>query len=189
MARTISDYTDKALRRLPPGTDPGNPEQWVNGALQRLSRAGMMSEFRPALETDLSLTLGAADTYGIQTVAIPASVLPESVIVCNSVRHSDLAAVGPLVRRVSVAELLPPHVYSTSVYGYFAVDASTLYVRRPNAALATTSNATKALAVSLLTAVSAIPVACEGLFEDILVAIFGEQGQPNQPATPDEVAA
>lgn len=187
MSLSIAQWTDKALRRLPPGTDPGNPEQWVNGALQRLSRAAMMSEFRPALETDLSLTLGAADTYGIQTVAIPASVLPESVIVCNSVRHSDLAAVGPLVRRVSIAELLPPHVYSASVYGYFAVNASTLYVRRPSGALAVTASALKALAVSLLTAVSAIPASLEGTFEDVLVSIFGEQGQPNQPATPDEV--
>lgn len=187
MAHSTSEWVDKALRRLPPGTDPGNPEQWVNGALQRMSRAALQSIFRPDLGTELSLTMGVADAYGIQSVSIASSgVLDESVMVIDSVRHSDLASIGPLVLVESVKHLLPPHVFGQSVYGFYRVEARTIYCRRPSATLATTSGALKAFGVSLLTAVSAIPNVLEGVFEDLLVSVGMEIGQPNQPATPDE---
>jgi hypothetical protein len=164
MALTIPIAADKAWRLIPLDRRPdaGDVESWIAEAMKSASEKSATNPVWLADFSDiLALTLSAADAEGLQSVAIPTTHFPKSVIVLDEVAHSDLLAVGPLIQRGSISLLKPPHVLSTSVYGYYTVSDNKIYARRATSALATTASALRARATKCIVSISDWPLQAE----------------------------
>lgn len=170
---TASDRAFRALRAQGIERRLEDIENDIPVALLDVSREAMFSPHRTELETLLSLTLSAADSDGLQTVAITSTVFEESVLICDDVR---IAGIGKLERKPSIAHL--SRLLSTSTVGCFAVVGSTLYARRPSAALPVTASATKVKGVLKLVAIADLPVSMEAIFINKLIQLGGGQVMP-----------
>ena len=176
MALTTATASDRAFRALRAQSIERRLEDIENDipvALLDISREAMFGPQRTELETLLSLTLGAADSDGIQSVAITSTVFEESVLICDDVR---IAGVGKLEVKASIAHLT--RLLSTSTVPCFTVAGSTLYARRPASSLPTTASATKVKGVLKVTDVTALPVSMEALFINHLIILGGGQAVP-----------
>lgn len=134
MALTKETLTDKVRRRLPAGMRGrvGDIQSAIIEGLKDVSRAHINSDARVVLEITVNVTLGAPDASGIQSGALPSTILAESVR-DGDVTHADLSR--PLVKKKSVGDLA--YLWSQSVLGFFSVHDGRLYARRPAGALAT----------------------------------------------------
>lgn len=169
-AGTASDRAFRALRAQGIERRLEDIENDIPVALLDVSREAMFSPHRTELESVLSLTLGAADSDGIQSVAITSTVFEESVILCDDVR---IVGVGKLELKPSIAHLT--RLLSTSAVGCYTVAGSTLYARRPATVLSTTASATKVKGVLKLTSISDLPVSMEAIFINKLIQLGGGQ--------------
>lgn len=176
MALTTATASDRAWRALRAQGLERRLEDIENDipiALLDVSREAMYGPQRTELESLLSLTLGSADSDGLQSVAITSTVFEESVLLCNDVRVSGI---GRLERKPSIAHLT--RLLSTSTVPCFTVVGSTLYARRPSSSLPTTASATKVVGVLKLTDIANLPVSMEAIFINRLIVLGGGQAVP-----------
>lgn len=169
-AGTASDRAFRALRAQGIERRIEDIENDIPVALLDVSREAMHSIHRTELETVLSLTLSAADSDGLQTVAITSTVFEESVLICDDVRVSGI---GKLEVKPSIGHLT--RLLSTSTVPCFTVAGTTLYARRPSSSLPTTASATKVKGVLKLVAITDLPVSMEAIFIERLIALGGGQ--------------
>lgn len=181
MALTTATASDRAFRALRAQGIERRLEDIENDipvALLDVSREAMFGPQRTELETVLSLTLSSADSDGLQTATITSTVFEESVLMADDVR---VAGVGKLEVKPTIGHLT--RLLSTSTVPCFTVAGSTLYARRPSAALPTTASATKVKGVLKVTAIADLPVGLEAAFINRLIQLGGGQVAPMPAAT------
>jgi hypothetical protein len=134
MALSLNTLVDKVRRRLKDAgrAQTGDIESGILEALKRVSRSVINSPERVALEITANVTLGAADSNGLQQGALPSTIIQESIR-SGDVTHADLTR--PLEKKDTVSDLT--YILSTSVLGFFAIHEGKLFTRRGASSLAT----------------------------------------------------
>lgn len=182
MALTIPTAADKAWRWIPleRRPDAGDIESWAAEAMKSASEKSATNPIWLADFSEvLALTLSAADAEGLQSVAIPTTHFPKSVMILDEVAHSDLVLVGPLIQRESISLLKPPHVESTSVYGYYTESDNKIYCRRATAVLAVTAGALRARLTKCYTDITQWPVQAEHYLIAEMIQMAGGNVPPH----------
>lgn len=169
MALTVKTLVDKITRLRPAQRATLTPdvESAITETLKEVSRTSATAPWRTELEIIVSLTLGAADAFGLQAAALPTTILPETVMLLDEVTHTALTSA--LIQRPSIAEMLGAGIFSASVYGYYTVSEATIYTRKGTGSLAVTANALKARAVKLMVTLADVPLAMEDLVEQAVI--------------------
>lgn len=164
----IADQAWRALRAQGIDRRLEDVESDIVPALLDVSREAMYTPHRTELETVLSLTLGSADSQGLQTAAITSTVFEESVTVSDDVYHTG---VSRFELKPSVGHLL--RLLSTSTVPCYTVTGTTLTARRPSGSLPTTASALKVKAVLKVTDVTALPASLDHLLVARLIVLGG----------------